>query len=154
MVFCALIQSLLSSPPFPNADIYGSSCAPWQKILSAKIEAKACRDLLDPSLRERHRVADFSLNRIHGTGAWLFALPDSIDSDIPSPLSQVSRPDARLRRGPSQRNSGRRLAGNVRASLQLIRQILLASSPQSKLAKTCSKGLPLNALRLASPCVH
>ena len=51
--------------------------APRQKSLSAKIEAKACCHLLDPSSQEHHRRAHFCLNRIPGAGTWLFALPDS-----------------------------------------------------------------------------
>ena len=68
-------ESSLLSSFLPNANIYGSSNTPSQRSLSAKIEAKACQHLLDPSSRERHRLAHFSLNRIQGARAWLFGLP-------------------------------------------------------------------------------
>ena len=60
-----------------------------RKGLSAKIEAEACRDMQDPSSRERQRVAPVCLNRIPGAGAWLLAFADSLESCIPSPLFQV-----------------------------------------------------------------
>ena len=66
--------------------IYNSSGSPSQKSLSAKIEAKVCHHLLDPTAHDRHRIAHLSLNRLPGAGAWLFALPVSLDSHIPSPL--------------------------------------------------------------------
>ena len=81
--------SLLSSF-LPSANIYGSSNTPSQQSLSAKIEVNTCRHLLDPSSRERHRLAHFGLHRVPGAGAWLFALPDSQESHIPSPLFRVS----------------------------------------------------------------
>ena len=74
----------------PNASIYNSSGSPSQKSLSAKIEAKVCHHLLDTPAHDRHRVAHLSLNRLPGAGAWLFALPDSLESHIPSPLFKVS----------------------------------------------------------------
>ena len=83
-------ESSLISSFLPNANIYGSSDTPCQKSLSAKIEAKVCQHLLDPSSRERHRLAHFVLNRVPGAGAWLFALPDSPETHIPPPLFRVS----------------------------------------------------------------
>ena len=83
------MESTLTSCFVPNANIYGASCTPSQKSLSAKIEARTCRHLLDQSSHERHRVAHFSLNCIPGAGAWLFALPNSLESRIPAPLFRV-----------------------------------------------------------------
>ena len=83
-------ESSLLSSFLPSANIYGSSNTPSQQSLSAKIEANTCRHLLDPSSRERHRLAHFGLHRVPGAGAWLFALPDSQESHIPSPLFRVS----------------------------------------------------------------
>ena len=54
-------ESDLISGILPNASIYGSSNTPSQKSLSAKIEAKACCHLLDPSSQEHHRQAHFCL---------------------------------------------------------------------------------------------
>ena len=68
-------ESDLISGILPSASIHGSSITPSQKSLSAKIEAKACCHLLDPSSQEHHRRAHFCLNRIPGAGVWLFALP-------------------------------------------------------------------------------
>ena len=68
-----------------------SSDSPSQKSLSARIEAKVCHHLLDPSSHDPHRVAHLSLIRVPGVGAWLFALPDSLESHIPAPLFRVSR---------------------------------------------------------------
>ena len=84
------VESSLSSAFLPNAGIYASAASPSQKSLSAKIEAKVCHDLLDTQVHDRHRVAHLSLNRLPGAGAWLFALPDSVESHIPSPLFKVS----------------------------------------------------------------
>ena len=84
------VESSLSSAFLPNAGIYASSGSPSQKSLSAKIEAKVCHHLLDAPAHDRHRVAHLSLNRLPGAGAWLFALPDSLESHIPSPLFKVS----------------------------------------------------------------
>ena len=84
-----LCQYLISGI-LPNASINGSPSTPSQKSLSAKIEAKACRHLLDHSSQEHHRRAHFCINRIPGIGAWLFAFPDSLESHIPTPLFRVS----------------------------------------------------------------
>ena len=84
------VESSLSSAFLPNAGIYTSSGSPSQKSLSAKIEAKVCHHLLDPTAHDRHRVAHLRLNRPPGAGAWLFAVPDSLDSHITSPLFKVS----------------------------------------------------------------
>ena len=84
------VESSLSSAFLPNAGIYASAASPSQKSLSAKIEAKVCHHLLDTQVQDRHRVAHLSLNRLPGAGAWLFALPDSAESHIPSPLFKVS----------------------------------------------------------------
>ena len=84
------VESSLSSAFLPSAGIYASSVSPSQKSLSAKIEAKVCHHLLDTQVNDRHRVAHLSLNRLPGAGAWLFALPDSLESHIPSPLFKVS----------------------------------------------------------------
>ena len=84
------VESSLSSAFLPNAGIYASAASPSQKSLSAKIEAKVCHHLLDTQVHDRHRVAHLSLNRLPGAGAWLFALPDSVESHIPSPLFKVS----------------------------------------------------------------
>ena len=86
------VESSLTASFLPIADIYGSSCTPSQKSQSAKIEAKTSLHLLDPSFHERHRVAHFCLNHIPGASAWLFALPDSLESHIPAPLFRVSLP--------------------------------------------------------------
>ena len=66
------VESSLGASFLPNTGIYNSSGTPSQKSLSAKIEAKVCHHLLDPSSHDRHRVAHLSLNRILGAGAWLF----------------------------------------------------------------------------------
>ena len=50
------IESAFTDSFLPNAGVYGSSCTPSQKSLSAKIEAKTCQHLLSPSAHERHRV--------------------------------------------------------------------------------------------------
>ena len=84
------VESSLSSAFLPSAGIYASAVSPSQKSLSAKIEAKVCHHLLDTQVNDRHRVAHLSLNRLPGAGAWLFALPDSLESHIPSPLFKVS----------------------------------------------------------------
>ena len=83
------MESTLTSCFLRNANIYGSSCTAFQKSLSAKIEARTCRHLLDQFSHERHRVAHFSLNCIPGAGAWRFALPNSLESHIPAPLFPV-----------------------------------------------------------------
>ena len=56
-------ESSLTASMLPNANIYGSSDTPSQKSLSAKIEARVCQHLLDPSSKERHRLTRFVLNR-------------------------------------------------------------------------------------------
>ena len=80
----------LTASMLPNANIYGSTDTPSGKSLSAKIEARVCQRLFDPSSKERHRLAHFVLNRVPGVGAWLFALPDSPETHIPPPLFRVS----------------------------------------------------------------
>ena len=84
------VESSLGASFLQKAGIYNSFGSPSQKSLCAKIEAKVCHHLLDPSSHDRHRVAHLSLNRIPGAGAWLFALPDSLESHIPAPLFRVS----------------------------------------------------------------
>ena len=74
----------------PNAGVYGSSSTRSQKSLSAKIDAKVCHQLLDPASHDRHRMAHLSLSRIPGAGAWLFEIPDSLESHITAPLFRVS----------------------------------------------------------------
>ena len=83
------VESSLKSSFLPNAEIYDSSGSPSQKSLSAKVEATVCHRLLNDPDQERHRVAHFGLNRLPGAGAWLFALPDSLESHIPSPLFKI-----------------------------------------------------------------
>ena len=85
------LSPLLLTPFFPDASIYGSSCTPFQTSLSARTEAKTCHHLLAHSSHECHRVAQFCLNRIPGAGAWLFALPDSLESRILAPPFRASR---------------------------------------------------------------
>ena len=82
-------ESSLLSSYLPNADIYGSSNTSSKKSLSAKIEARACRNWLGPSSQERHCLILLP-QLVPGAGAWPLALPDSLDSHIPSPLFQVS----------------------------------------------------------------
>ena len=67
-------ESSLLSSFLPNASIYGSSNTPSQKSLSAKIEAKTCRHLLDHSSQERHRLAQFYF------GSSPFRTPSSLTS--------------------------------------------------------------------------
>ena len=61
-------ESSLTASMQPNANIHGSSDTPSQKSLSAKIEARVCQHLLDPSSKERHRLAHFVHNRVPGPG--------------------------------------------------------------------------------------
>ena len=85
------VESSLGASFFlPNAGICHSSGTPSQKSLSAKVDAKVCHHLLDPSSHDRHRVAHLSLLRIPGAGVWLFAIPVSLESCIPAPLFRVS----------------------------------------------------------------
>ena len=106
------VESSLSSAFLPNAGIYASSGSPSQKSLSAKIEAKVCHHLLDAQAHDRHRVAHLSLNRLPGAGAWLFALPDSLESHIPSPLFKVSL-QRRLRMPVSTQDTNCSLCGQI-----------------------------------------
>ena len=64
-------ESSLLSSFLSNADIYGSSNCPSQRSLRHR-SATACRI--------------FWPNWIPGAGAWLLALPDSLESHIPPPL--------------------------------------------------------------------
>ena len=90
-VSCGRTWSPLSPPPSSLMPIsMAPPATPSRKSLSAKIEAKTSLHLLDPSFHESHCVAHFCLNRIPGAGAWLFALPDSLESHIPALLFRIS----------------------------------------------------------------
>ena len=82
------VKSSLGAFFLPNAGLYNCSGTPSQKSLSAKIEAKVCHHLLDPSSHDSHRVAQ-PQPQSYPWGRSVAFLPFLIPS-IPHPGTSIS----------------------------------------------------------------
>ena len=88
---CVLMSSpLLELLFFPMQEFTTLLVHHPRRVFLPRLKARFVIICLILPSHDRHRVAHLSLNRIPGAGAWLFALPDPLESHIPAPPFRVS----------------------------------------------------------------